>query len=60
MELGMALSSFILALWVFLTSAAQLGWFSIDGRFIGFVGIAYVVVFVLECLAVIPRVGRRP
>jgi hypothetical protein len=53
------LSQFILALWVFLVSATQLGWFNIDGRFIGLVGIAYVVIFVLECLAVIPRIGRN-
>jgi hypothetical protein len=40
-------------------SITQLGWFAIDARFIGFVGVAYVVVFVLECLSVIPKWPRK-
>jgi hypothetical protein len=46
----MSLSTFILALFVFLQSAVLLGWFSVDSKLIGFVGIAFVVVLVLESL----------
>jgi hypothetical protein len=54
------LSSFILALWVLLVSFMQLGWFEIDVRFAGFVGVAFVVVFVLENLSIIPRFRKQP
>lgn len=53
------MSYFILALWVLLKSFQDLGWFAIDGRFVAFVGIAFVVVFVLEQLAIIPHIGRN-
>lgn len=46
----MALSSFILALYIFLQSVVYLGWFSVDSKLIGFVGIAFVVVLILEAL----------
>lgn len=45
----MNLSPHILALWVFLVaSVTQLGWFGIDLRFIGFVGVVYVIVWMFE------------
>lgn len=44
----MPLSLFVLALYVLLRSIVDLGWFAIDARFIAFVGIAFVVVVVLE------------
>lgn len=46
----MSLSLFILALWVFLQSAVTLGWFAVSAGLIGFVGIAFVVIVVLEAL----------
>jgi NADH:ubiquinone oxidoreductase subunit 3 (subunit A) len=57
----MPLSYFVLMLWVFLTSTVQLGWWTVDGRLLGFIGLAAVVIFVLESLSVVTwRVpGRR-
>jgi NADH:ubiquinone oxidoreductase subunit 3 (subunit A) len=57
----MPLSYFVLMLWVFLTSTVQLGWWTVDNRLLGFIGLAAVVIFVLESLSVVTwRVpGRR-
>lgn len=49
----MSLSTFVLALFVFLQSAVLLGWFAVDAKLIGFVGIAFVVIAVLEGLGTI-------
>lgn len=46
----MTLSSFLLALYIFLQSVVSLGWFSVDSKLVGFVGIAFVTVFVIEVL----------
>jgi hypothetical protein len=44
------LSTFILGLFVFLQSAVLLGWFAVDNKLLGFVGMAFVVVLVFEVL----------
>jgi hypothetical protein len=44
------MAMFILGLYVFLQSVVYLGWFSVDSKLIGFVGIAFVVVLILEAL----------
>lgn len=44
----MSLSTFILGLFVFLQSAVYLAWFDVDAKLLGFVGMAFVVVLVLE------------
>lgn len=49
----MALSMFLLALFVFLQSVVYLSWFAVDSKLIGFVGIAFVVVLVLEALGTV-------
>ncbi len=49
----MPLSYFVLMLWVFLVSTVQLGWWAVDGRLIGFIGVAAVIIFVLEQVSVI-------
>lgn len=46
----MNLSTFILGLWVFLISSVDLGWFAVDIKLIGVVGIAFVVVLIIEAL----------
>ncbi len=46
----MSLSIFILGLYVFLQSAVYLSWFSVDAKLLGFVGIAFVVVLIIEAL----------
>lgn len=46
----MSLSSFLLALYVFLQSAVYLTWFTVDPKLLGFVGMAFVVVFIIEVL----------
>lgn len=46
----MALSTFILGLFVLLESSVRLGWFAVDPQFLGWVGIAFVVVLILEAL----------
>lgn len=53
----MSLSSFLLALFVFLQSAVYLAWFAVDPKLLGFVGMAFVVVFVIEVLL---SVNGRP
>ena len=55
----MNLSTFILALFVFLQSAVYLAWFSVDPKLLGFVGIAFVVVLIIEVLWR-PLVIKRP
>jgi hypothetical protein len=44
----MGLSTFLLGLFVFLQSGDKLGWFSADGKLLGYVGLAFVLVLVLE------------
>ena len=46
----MNLSLFILGLYIFLQSAVYLTWFTVDPKLLGFVGIAFVVVLVVEAL----------
>lgn len=46
----MSLSNFILGLFVFLESSVDLGWFAVDTKLIGVVGIAFVIVLVWEAL----------
>lgn len=46
----MNLSLFILGLYVFLQSAVYLAWFAVDPKLLGFIGIAFVVVLILEAL----------
>lgn len=46
----MSLSYFLLALYVFLQSSVYLAWFSVDNKLLGFVGIAFVVVVIIETL----------
>lgn len=53
----MSLSLFVLALYIFLQSAGSLGWFLVDPKFLGFVGIAFVVIVVIEALFYV-RTGR--
>ena len=55
----MNLSTFILALFVFLQSAVYLAWFSVDPKLLGFDGIAFVVVLIIEVLWR-PLVIKRP
>ncbi len=44
----MSLSTFILALYIFLESAVKLAWFSVDPKLTGLVGIVFVIVVILE------------
>lgn len=46
----MSVSTFLLALFVFLvsTSEAYLGWFTTDPKFIGIVGVAFVIGLIIE------------
>lgn len=46
----MSLSEFLLALFIFLQGSNLLGWFTVDPKFIGAVGVTFVVVLVLEVL----------
>ncbi len=46
----MNLSMFLLGLYIFLQSAVYLAWFAVDPKLLGFVGIAFVVVLILEAL----------
>jgi hypothetical protein len=46
----MSLSFFVLTLYVLLESVTALGWFQIDPRFIGAVGIAFVVIVIFEAV----------
>ena len=55
--MNLYLSSFLLALYVFLQSAVYLAWFAVDPKLLGFVGIAFVIVFLIECL--LGANGRR-
>lgn len=57
----MALSTFILVLWVLLVSMSQimLGWFNFDVRFLGFVGFIFAVVVALESLSILPATILR-
>lgn len=55
----MQLSYFVLMLWVFLTTTVQMGWWAVDSKLIGFVGLAAVVIFVLESLGVVAWSWRK-
>lgn len=55
--MNLYLSSFLLALYVFLQSAVYLVWFAVDPKLLGLVGMAFVVVFILEVL--LGAYGRR-
>lgn len=46
----MSLSMFILGLYVFLQSSVLLDWFKVDPKLQGFVGMAFVVVLIIEAL----------
>lgn len=46
----MSLSTFILGLFIFLQSAVYLAWFKVDPKLLGFVGIAFVIVLIIEAL----------
>ena len=46
----MSLSLFILALFVFLQSAPLLGWFTVDPKLIGIVGVVFVIVVIIEAI----------
>lgn len=46
----MKLSTFILGLFVFLQSAVYLAWFAVDPKLLGVVGMAFVVVLIIEAL----------
>lgn len=46
----MSLSTFVLGLFVFLLSAPLLDLFTVDPKFLGWVGVAFVVCLVLEAL----------
>lgn len=49
----MYLSLFVLGLYVFLQSAVYLTWFSVDPKMLGFVGITFVILLIIESLLVI-------
>jgi len=49
----MNLSYLILMFWVFLMGTAQLAWWAVDNRLLGFVALAAAVIFLLESLSVI-------
>jgi hypothetical protein len=44
----MSLSTLFLALFVFLQSAALLGWFSVSSVVLGVVGLVFVIIVVVE------------
>lgn len=46
----MFLSTFLLGLFVFLQSAVYLTWFTVDPKLLGFVGMGFVAVLVLEAV----------
>lgn len=46
----MFLSTFLLGLFVFLQSAVYLAWFTVDAKLLGFVGMGFVAVLVLEAV----------
>lgn len=53
----MPVSIFVLALWVFLQSAPAFGWFTVDPKLVGFVGIVFVVAVLIEAWFVAVRGG---
>jgi uncharacterized membrane-anchored protein len=57
----MSISSFVLGLFVFLQSSALLGWFSVDNKLVGAVGIVFVAILVLEAIRgpLVAPFGRR-
>lgn len=44
----MPISIFVLALWVFLQSAATYAWFTVDPKLVAFIGIVFVVLVLVE------------
>ncbi len=55
----MSLSLFVLGLFVFLQSAVYLAWFAVDPKLVGLVGMAFVIILILEALAIIPAINLR-
>lgn len=55
----MSLSTFVLGLYVFLQSAVYLAWFAVDAKLLGFVGIAFVVILIVEALWRPITLGKR-
>lgn len=54
------LSMFVLMIWVFLVATTeQFKWWTVDPRLLGFIGVATVVIFVLEQLSFIPRIFKK-
>lgn len=53
----MRLSTFILGLFVFLQAGALLTWFTVDPKLLGIVGMAFVIVLIVE--TVLGATGRR-
>lgn len=56
----MNLNLFILGLYVFLQSAVYLTWFAVDPKLLGFVGMAFVVVLIIEALWRPIALWKRP
>lgn len=52
------MSAVLLVLYVFLQSSASLGWFAVDPKLIGAVGIVFVVLALLE--GFVFYAGRHP
>ena len=48
----MSLSLFVLALYIFLQSAVYLAWFTVDPKLLGYVGMLFVLIVILEALAI--------
>lgn len=50
----MSLSQMLLLIWVFLVATVQqLAWFALSSRLIGLIGLAYVIVYLLEVAGII-------
>lgn len=56
----MSLSTFLLGLYVFLQSAVYLAWFVVDSKLLGLVGMAFVIVLIIEALWHPIILTRRP
>lgn len=52
------LSLFVLTLWVFLQSGAGLGWFTVDSKLVGIVGMAFVIIVIVE--TIVGAAGKLP
>lgn len=49
----MSLSTLLLTLFVLFQALAYLGWYSVGAKILGVIGLAYVIVLVLELLGVL-------